>query len=218
LNQFHDVLPGTTISLVIDDVNEMNDKNSRKAKYLIEQALKAIYPQSKSISAPVNQSTLIIDPIRTERSELVANAHGEYVLIQTGKNGLGSIVPTPRNASAPLARSEGDCHVLENDHFKLVISGGRMTSLFDKRQARELILAGPGAPNGGLNLYEDYPLRYDAWDAEIYHLDMCTLLTFDEVVLKQTPLRSSLTATARFGKSVAELKVNAIGRCLKPES
>jgi len=161
---------------------------------------------------------LVIDPLRTKRSELVPNAQGEFVLVQTDRNGLGSIVPAPTHAIEPAARSEGGTNVLENDHFKFVISKGRITSLFDKRQSRELIKGGPGAPNGGLNLYEDYPLRYDAWDAEIYHLDMCTLLNFDEVVVEETPLRASLIATARFGKSVAELKVRADSRFARAEA
>jgi alpha-mannosidase len=104
---------------------------------------------------------------------------------------------------------------LENDIFCLRITDGRITSLVDKRLDRELILAGPGAPDGGLIIYEDYPLRYDAWDAEIYHLDTYTLLSFDEVTVENTPLRSSLVATARFGKSVAKLTVRLATRCLR---
>lgn len=207
LNCFHDVLPGTTISLVVDDVMDIYRRRSKQGKELLEKALATAYPGTEAITAPTDGSALVIDPLRTEREELVQNAQGDLVLVKTDSTGLGGIVPAPANASAPKAYVEGDKHILENDHFRFVISSGRITSLVDKRLDRELILAGPGSPNGGLNLYEDYPLRYDAWDAEIYHLDMCTLLEFNEVTPEETPLRASLTALARFGKSVASLKV-----------
>ena len=85
-----------------------------------------------------------------------------------------------------------------------------MTSLIDLALNRELILAGPGAETGGLMLYEDYPLAYDAWDVEIYHLQSYQTILFDQIELVEAPLRASLVATARFGKSTVKLTVRSI--------
>jgi alpha-mannosidase len=79
--------------------------------------------------------------------------------------------------------------------------------LIDLRLHRELIAAGLGTETGGLMLYEDLPLAYDAWDAEIYHLDCCRELEFGEVEVINGPLKSSLRATARFGSSSVHMTV-----------
>jgi hypothetical protein len=59
-------------------------------------------------------------------------------------------------------------------------------------------------------IYEDLPLSYDAWDAEVYHLDMGREVIFEEVEVFNGPLRSALRCTARFGKSRVVLVVSEI--------
>lgn len=206
LNQFHDVLPGTTISLVIDDVMEIYTRRSSQARELIEAALRVVYSETSAVESP-EVGTAAIDPLRLERQQVVSTSDG-FAVAHTNDLGVGKVEAAPNTISSPSARVSGSEAQLENDHFKLIISEGRITSLVDKRLERELILAGPGSPNGGLVLYEDYPLRYDAWDAEVYHLDTYTLLTFDELVAEEAPLRASIVATAKFGKSVAKLTVS----------
>ncbi len=136
--------------------------------------------------------------------------------VQSAASGSGSIVDGP--SSAPSAQADGADHVLENAQFRLVISRGRITSLYDKREARELILPGPGADTAGFMLYEDFPLNYDAWDAEVYHLEMGKALVFDTVeIVANGPLRASIKATARFGKSVASMTVRMAPDVANPQ-
>ena len=69
----------------------------------------------------------------------------------------------------------------------------------------------PVSEDCGLVIFEDFPLQYDAWDVEIYHLDSCRSIKFDEVsVSLQDPLRASLRAVAKFGKSTAALTVSPL--------
>jgi alpha-mannosidase len=54
-------------------------------------------------------------------------------------------------------------------------------------------------------------LAYDAWDAEIYHLDCSHVIDFDEVEIKDIgPLRASLLATAKFGDSTVAMTVSVL--------
>jgi alpha-mannosidase len=58
-------------------------------------------------------------------------------------------------------------------------------------------------------IYEDLPLNYDAWDAEIYHLKCGSVITFDKVYAKDGgELRQTLVAEASFGDSKAVLEIS----------
>jgi alpha-mannosidase len=50
-----------------------------------------------------------------------------------------------------------------------VDSNGRLTSLFDLQENREVIL--PGHHANVFRYYEDIPLFWDAWDVEVFILD-----------------------------------------------
>ena len=51
-------------------------------------------------------------------------------------------------------------------HIVWVIKG-RMTSIFDKENDREILKA--GELGNHLVVYEDRPMKYDAWDIDIYY-------------------------------------------------
>jgi alpha-mannosidase len=124
-------------------------------------------------------------------------------------SGIGHLVGND-GFLAPSAKKTGDVYELSNADFCLTISNGRISSLIDVHLDRELILPGPGSQDAGLVLYDDFPLAYDAWDAEVYHLDCGRALHFDQVeIVAGGPLRASLRATCNFGMSRAVLTVRA---------
>lgn len=200
LNQFHDILPGTTISMVVGDVLDIYKRRSEQARSLIEAVLSVL---SSKQSQPA-----IVDPLRLKRSEVYSD-QGKLSWLQSDDNGIGGLsTPNVDVQNRPRAYQSGKDWVLQNQNFKLTISSGRISSLVDLVADRELILPGPGADDGGLMVYEDYPLAYDAWDVEIYHLDSFLSLKFEEVEAVEDDLRASLVATARIGKSTAKLTVS----------
>lgn len=214
LNQFHDVLPGTSIKMAIDDALEIYEKRKAEAETLLEKALSALLPGSSPIEIVDAESTLVLDPLRLPRTQVLCPGHDQlseaddFALIKTDCSGVGRIEPSD-SYLAPKAYVSGSSHILSNENLRLTISDGRVTSLVDLSFDRELILPGPRAVDAGLMLYEDLPIEYDAWDMEIYHLDCATTLRFDEVqVGSQTPLRASLIAMAKFGQSKVTLTVS----------
>lgn len=62
----------------------------------------------------------------------------------------------------------GSEFVLENDHLRVVIEGGCITSLYDRVNDREAIEKG-GKANKFV-IFDDIPLYWEAWDVEVYHL------------------------------------------------
>lgn len=227
LNQFHDVLPGTSIKMVNDDVHEIYDRRIAQTTKLLEIALSHLLPKSHAMNGVVDgeQEVLILDPLRASRTqvitlnpsvaELVPSAQkladgSAVALITADQYGCGKIV-SHAHTTAPTAEQKGDDYILRNADISLTISGGRITSLRDENLQRELILPGPGAETAGLMIYDDLPLAYDAWDAEIYHLDQVTPLLFETVeIVASGPLRASLKATTTFGASTITLLVSPV--------
>lgn len=222
LGQFHDVLPGTSIRKANIDTWKMH---ARQLKIVQDLTAKAVGVATGAFSAAGGrkQSLIGLDPIRFDRCQVVTadRAHqallgdittqstedGLLVAIE-GKSGQICYVPSRKPTGTPKAYCEGEEYILENQDFTLVISGGRITSLVDLQLERELITPGSSAKDGGLMIYDDFPLAYDAWDAEIYHLDCAHVISFEKVkIVANGPLRASLKATAKFGKSVVAMTV-----------
>lgn len=204
LNQFHDVLPGSVISLVVQDALEIYRKRTRQARQLIEAALLDLYPASQAVNQfSTGQDVIAIDPLRGSRTGAVYLGDGVLRL----RDGT---VDEDASLLTSSVTMEDNTATLENEQLRMSISNGRISSVFDKRIDRELIKAGPGAESGGLNLYEDIPLEWDAWDVEIYHLQSYQELLFNKVEKISLPGFVGIKSTAYFGKSIAELTVSCL--------
>ncbi|WVF71778.1 hypothetical protein IAT40_006586 [Kwoniella sp. CBS 6097] len=225
LNQFHDVLPGTSIRMAVDDALEIYEHRSAEAQQLLDEAISAVLQGTEMVNGHVtSQAPVLLDAARMPRVQVVAVGKGQaghlpstqpasddkvFGLARTDSAGVGSFISPAEDVASPKASQKGDAFSIENGIHKLTIAKGRITSLVDLVQKRELLSAGPGAETGGLMIYDDFPLAYDAWDAEIYHLDCATTLSFDEVrVEAEGPLRASLKATSIFGKSKVSLTIS----------
>jgi len=88
----------------------------------------------------------------------------------SGNIGLSEIRPllSATSSSASLKEIMKDVFQLSNSHFTVEISSGVITSLYDKRAARQVIPKGSKAAQ--LVIYDDKPLYWQAWDVEVYHL------------------------------------------------
>jgi alpha-mannosidase len=228
LNQFHDVLPGSSIEMVNEDARAIYAERIKQSQKLLDEALSAIFPGSSAMNGVVeskDQNIVILDPARLGRHEVIEitesiatlattvtqRVYGQssLALMRSGLEGIGHLVDND-GFLAPTVKQTGDVYELSNADFQLTISSGRITSLVDRYLERELITPGPGSENAGLVLYDDFPLAYDAWDAEVYHLECGRALKFDNVeIAAEGPLRASLRATCVFGKSRAVLTVRA---------
>jgi alpha-mannosidase len=226
LNQFHDVLPGSSIEMVNEDARAIYVERVAQAEGLLDDALSVLYPGSSTMNGPVDgkdQEVVVLDPARLTRNEVIkvtdsvadltktisqkVDAQSSLALLRSGPVGVGHLVDH-EGFLPPIAKQHGEVYELSNADFHLTITSGRITSLIDVRLERELIVPGPGSENAGLVLYDDFPLAYDAWDAEVYHLECGQALKFDKVeIAANGPLRASLRATCSFGKSRAVLTV-----------
>jgi alpha-mannosidase len=71
-----------------------------------------------------------------------------------------------------------------NGQYKVQVSNGAITSLYDIHALRELIPKGAKAAQ--LVLFDDKPLYWQAWDVEVYHLRSRTELTPHKVYISES--------------------------------
>ncbi|HEV2581350.1 MAG TPA: glycoside hydrolase family 38 C-terminal domain-containing protein, partial [Ktedonobacteraceae bacterium] len=192
LNQFHDVLPGSSIREVYDDAERIYAEAHAIGKRIYDEALTILL---QSIRAG-EQDLLILNTLAWERTDpLQAPAalapalphaqqttdwEGNTVLLLDGVRlppcgaqavsatsdaGIGEaqISSTPRAVYA-----DEETIVLQNEYYDLWIDAqGEISRLYDRHAERDILA--PGKTGNQLIAYEDRPLNFDAWDIDLFY-------------------------------------------------
>ena len=180
VNQFHDILPGSSIRLV-------HEESERDLAAVLEGAEALIG------SGPTPVNTLCF-----ARREVVESPDGGLHVLEAAPYAVGAIVA----AGEELAESEE--LVLENAHLRAALSPeGRLLSLVHKETGRETL----AAPGNRLELYEDRPVQFDAWDIDPAHLrTRRDAPPFDSYeVVTASPLRREVAFERRGFRQVVRL-------------
>jgi len=194
LNQFHDILPGTSISEVYEDTHRELEASVNGARKLRDNALRQLAGEAGE-NILVANPTLHPRPLSvllaedTGESTTVADAEGEPLPVQRVAEGLlvhdpnrrvpglGWTILRQENPGAAPAeilagvRAEGIGRgaTVENDLLRVEIGAdGSLDRVYDKAAGREA-LDGRG---NQLWAYADKPANWDAWDVdESYELE-----------------------------------------------
>jgi len=168
LNQFHDIIPGSSITEVYIDSARDYAEVLGSAAALCAGAIQEVLP-----APPDGQglNLLALNTLSWPRREVVALPGGNDLSIAEAP-GYGYSVCNPRNSSpTPVAlQQDANGFVLENDLVRAQFNAdSHLTGFFDKRCNREAIAE--GAKGNQFALFEDLPEKYDAWDVDIFHLE-----------------------------------------------
>ncbi|HEY2777225.1 MAG TPA: glycoside hydrolase family 38 C-terminal domain-containing protein [Gaiellaceae bacterium] len=173
LQQFHDILPGSSIGLVYDDARRDFDE--------LESSLERL----------IGAGTTPVNTVGSPRHEVIETPTG-LAVVEAPPFGDGTIVEPAETVTA-------DGLVLENAYLRAELAeNGTVVSIVEKSSGRETL----AAPGNRLELYEDRPVRFDAWDIDPSHLDTrhdcepadsCT-------VLSSEPLRAEVEFQRRVGE------------------
>ncbi|MHB8613823.1 MAG: alpha-mannosidase, partial [Candidatus Dormibacteraceae bacterium] len=184
LNQFHDILPGSSIDWVYEEAERDLDDVVKKASRLGETAMSEI---AGSGARPV-----IFNPTSHARRAVV-NLGGEEVRVEAPACGWSVHVAHPSEPDVTVSESR-----MENELLRVEWDDrGLLTSIWDKEAERE-VLSGPG---NLLQLHDDNPSRWDAWDLDPDYRNSFTELTDLEKVERRSGLRGELSVRRRFGDS-----------------
>ena len=178
LNQFHDILPGSSIAKVYQDARRDHQWVISEARDVQRLALSSLTKHSgitvfNSLSFPRTGLVSLPDAYKGG----AALPDGTPVPVQQTRDGLKALVCVPPcgcislqpaasaiSPSVPAAAyMQGRHFILENAYLRAVINArGEVISFVDLSSGRELA----AGPMNHLCMYKDVPRYYDAWDID----------------------------------------------------
>jgi alpha-mannosidase len=172
-NQFHDILPGSSIRWVAEEAEAQLADVERRAAAVAGDALDVL--AASVDTGDLVEPVVVFNPTPFRRREVVELAGGPR-LVDVPPLGWTTVDAAPAAAgsaaisAAPVEVGDG---WMSNGHLRLEWDAdGRLTRVFDIGHDRE-VLAG-GAFGNLFQLHEDRPLDYDAWDVDRTYLDQTT--------------------------------------------
>lgn len=207
LNQFHDIIPGSSIGEVYAESLAQYDEVRRLGEAARDGALEAIARQ-------VGGEVVVLNPTSFARGDLAfvpARLEGLSVPTQAVAGGtllaVGTLPPysaTPVGAGeAPTVDGElsvGERH-LENAYVRVELDAdGDITRVWDKVAGREVLQE--GAKANQFLAFEDRPLEWDAWDIDVF---------YDDKVYYAAPAASVRVVEAGPLRAMLEVKRQILG-------
>lgn len=182
LNQFHDILPGTSIAEVYEVTKKEYAALQAEVTALIHARLQALAGTGTGITVfntlgftrddVVNLGDLNVSALRDRDGKV-------YPVQQTPFGAIAYLRGLPSKGYKTLALAETDASspfIRENDFrlqtpfYRVVLNEqGHFISIFDKTCDRELIKEGMQA--NLLRVYEDKPIYFDNWDIDMYYTE-----------------------------------------------
>jgi alpha-mannosidase len=166
LNQFHDIIPGSSINEVYKDSARDYEEVLGEAAALRRTALE------KLVAKPgKNRGLAVVNTLSWPRVEVVSlPGSRRYSFAEAPAYGFAGFVPQTKAENPVSVSQSAKGFTLENGLVRAVFNAqGRLKSFYDKRNRREAIAEG-GSGNQFV-VYEDKPMYWEAWDVDVYHLE-----------------------------------------------
>lgn len=200
LNQFHDIIPGSSIHRVYEEAEALYAEVLATANQVATDAAKALLqPDPAAVTAfnSLSWARTALVPLPAGAAAEIAQtvdgvAYAEAELPACGWGPVG--VPVRENSLS--ASPTG----LENEYLRVTLNDrGEIVSLVDKETGRELA----AGPMNRLALYKDVPSSYDAWDLDSTYKSTPVELTEPATVevLGAGPLAAVLRVTRTLNNS-----------------
>ena len=163
LNQFHDILPGSSIDWVYEEAERDVEQVTLRATEIAGAATSAI--------AGSGDHFVAFNATSHARSETVALTLGDYACADVPPCGWAVIVPHPATPEVEVTDNRLENEILRVEWDDRAV----LTSIWDKEVGRE-VLSGPG---NLLQLHDDNPKKWDAWDLDAEYRDSFVDVTVD---------------------------------------
>lgn len=190
LNQFHDILPGSSIRQVYEDTARDYEAIREKGAVLLEEAKEKLSEKIR-----VNRNSVVLyNTAGYERSDYVCIPYGGAVERDTvlldedgpvsqtaGEDGILAYVEklpsfgykTLQIAGQEAAADAGEkrvsvcCDAVISPFYRITFNAnGEIETLYDREAERQVDC---GRPMNVFAAFEDKPQRFDAWDVDVYY-------------------------------------------------
>lgn len=183
LNQFHDILPGSSIHEVYEVTKKEYEQLAQDGDMLLKECMGTLAGEGDAVT--------VFNTLGFERGDIVhlpGDIQGAlrdekgilYPIQKIGEDALAFVKDIPSKGfkgfeitageetmESPFVRMDSK---LETPYYMVEFDeSGHFTSIYDKRNEREVLQEGE---KGNLfEMYEDKPIYYDNWDIDIYHTE-----------------------------------------------
>jgi alpha-mannosidase len=222
LNQFHDVIPGTSIHEVFEDVHQLYSELFASGNKLLDEVIARLtkakvssdgaymfvsnsVPFERNVVVPLTWAQAAASP--TARVQRLADGSAIGVVSAPAGGMLcnlpGELLIAPPHAGEPSARE----FMGPNDVPLVVLSNGTISATFARKSGRlvSLVLGereciAEGQSANRFVIHDDVPLFWDAWDVDVFHLEKYRTIDVVEsykLVAEFGPVRASIQFTFR---------------------
>ena len=181
LNQFHDILPGSSIREVYQD-------SAAQFRGLFEEG-------EQLIESVAGRGTVLVNTTCFARSDVVER---DATLRFVHAPAYAAAVPTDADDRV-VVEQRGGTLVLRNKHLAATFkSTGQLMSLLHRESQRETL----AAEGNIFEIYDDRPTMFDAWDVDPFHLETGrpTPPAHAAKIARSEPLRGELEFQRKIGR------------------
>ena len=177
-NQFHDILPGSSITEVYNVTKKEYEEIKEKIGKLIAERLAAVLKEGSKLT--------VFNTLGFERNDVVnlgdvdvaavTDGTNVYPAQKTAEGTLAYVKNMPSKGYITLTEAEGEVATpftitdgaIETPFYSIKLNEAcEFTSIYDKEAKREVLL--PGQCGNALVIYEDKPMNYSCWDIDAYY-------------------------------------------------
>jgi alpha-mannosidase len=179
LNQFHDILPGSSIAWV--------HREAERTYAGVAAELEAVIGTAQTALAGDGDGTVVFNAAPHERS---------------GVAGMGAGTAAVAAGEATVQSDPDGTFLLDNGILRIRMDGdGLLASVYDVAADREVVA--PGRRANLLQLHPDLPNQWDAWDVDSFYRNTVTdLVAVDTVTVTDPgPMRATVLVARSFGLS-----------------
>lgn len=167
LNQFHDIIPGSSIK----EVYERSDRDYASIRSRIGKEKKNAL---KEIAGAVSEKGILVYNPNSFPASQLAEYNGAYFYAENiPPMGWKVIQPVPVRETVEVSDKR-----IESKYYSITFDDAmNIVSLYDKENQREVVKN--NNPANRLQIYEDYPQEWDNWEITDYYQDK--MQTIDDV-------------------------------------
>lgn len=221
LNQFHDIIPGSSIEAVYKDSKKQYEELIRDGKQMYQTALEGLTAhiaasgEGYAVFNPTScvQDNLVLIESGQElqgvqdscgnRTSVQKIGKDQYLFYAKDVPSKGYQVFYPAEAAEEsgmlTAEENKNGYLLENDYFRVLVDQtGSLTEVYDKKAGRQALKQ--GERGNVIRAFEDKPVKFNAWDIDIYYTEK--MWEVDQVtsmkIKENGPVRLILRVEKRF--------------------
>lgn len=231
LNQFHDILPGSSIREVYEDSQKQYEDLHRTGGRMLEKALQ----QASRRVGLARDSLLLFNTLGFSRREVAEMQRPQHTGFLLRDPQSGAVLPWQKTFdgkiifTSPEVPAKGYCAIsveageqrqttpltatlreMHTPFFDLTFDEAmQIASLIDRRTGRSV--ASQGEPLNRLIVYEDRPFEHRAWNVQAYYTEKSWVLSdvSHAEVLECGPVRAVVLVERKFLHSVIRQYITA---------